>query len=206
MMNDAIASAIALTDSDSYWESRMHLKRLDISAYEVLNKVVGFNKGSKARSLFHMIDLSIDEFPEPIRKTYDRLKSNAHSIIRQYEFNNPERRNAFVHFRWYKKVYLLPAYTQLTTINVPSALYKIIELRKLTTEVVNFINSFSKEYSAINDRKFRDAIKAKFNPLREIAEGCGNEESRSLGLKMIDDFQEKLLNLTLLGPESHHQE
>jgi len=198
MMNDALTAAIALTDSESFWESRMHLKRLDVSAYEALNIIVGFEGANRQYSLFSSIDQAIDDLPESDQFLYAALKEGAATIVKRFGFNNAVRRNAFIHYRWKKKVWLIQTYDNITAISVPDALIKIIELKKLITEIVLFVNSFACALNKNQDRKFKEDIAQKFQSMRDIVNQCTNEEDKELGQKMMDDLQSKFLNSRFL--------
>lgn len=76
MMNDALAAAVALVNSESFWESRMNLKRLDVSAYEALNKVVGFEENRMNECFFHEIDQLIYELPTSLKDQFIILKKD----------------------------------------------------------------------------------------------------------------------------------
>lgn len=198
MMNDALAAAVALVNSESFWESRMNLKRLDVSAYEALDKVIGFKEDSKNKSLFHEIEQLIDELPSSMKGQFVILKKETNALVKQYGLDRVDRRDSFIHYRSSRKVWLAQLYNNLTVISVPVTLYKIIELRKLSTRIVQFINLFSDSISALQDMHFKEQVNQMFLPLRSIVEKTNDENAKNKGLCYLNELQNKLLNLSFI--------
>lgn len=196
MMNDALAAAVACADSVSFWESRINLKRLYVSAYEALDKVVGFSDDSKDKCLFHLVNQIINDLPVSLKEQYKSLKKDTDTIVIKYGFNQMNRRNSFVHYRSKKTIWLVRTYGELMTISIPDALCKVIELKKLSTKILYFINSFSSSFAILQEIKFKENVNQMFQPLRLVVEKCPNKESKEIVLKMLEDFQKNIVNLS----------
>ena len=195
MMNDALAAAVALVNSESFWESRMNLKRLDVSAYEALNKVVGFEENRMNECFFHEIDQLIYELPTSLKDQFIILKKDTDLLVKKYGFDKANQRNSFIHYRSGEKVWLLHSYNNLVAISIPNALYKIIDLRKLSTRIVQFTSLFSDSFGSLQEIKFKENVNQMFKPLRLVIDKSQNEETREKAKKMLDDFQNKILNM-----------
>ena len=192
MTNDAHAAAIALTESSSYWESRMHLKRLDVAIYEGLDKIVGFTEESKKSSLFHLIDETVNDLPTMIQEQYALLKEETESLIQKYDADQTERRCSFVHYRTKKKIWVEQTYDNLLSINVPDSLLKVIELRNLTTKIVRFVTLLTGALSELEERRSLQSRLAKFQQLRDLVGNIKDETARGSALRTIESIQNKI--------------
>ena len=56
------------------------MKRLYVSAYEALDKIVGFTTKSKKDSLSQMIDETLDNLPAMVQEHYALLKKETESM------------------------------------------------------------------------------------------------------------------------------
>lgn len=195
MMNDALAAAVALVNSESFWESRINLKRLDVSAYEALSKIVGFKGNCMNECLFHEIDQLIYGLPTSLKDQFIILKKDTYLLVKKYGFDKANQRNSFIHYRSGEKVWLMQSYNNLVSISIPNALYKIIELRKLSTRIVQFISLFSDSFGSLQEIKFKENVNQMFKPLRLVIDKSQNEETKGKAQKMLDDFQNKILNM-----------
>lgn len=171
MTNDAHAAAIALTDSTSFWESRMHLKRLDVAAYEALDKIVGFTKKSKRESLFKTLDDIVIDLPEMVQKRYSALKEESESLIKKYGLHWSRRRCSFVHYRSKKDLWIVQTYDNLLSISVPDALMKVIGLRNLTTDIISFVTLFIGALSQREEQRSYQRIRDQFQKYIDLL-GC----------------------------------
>lgn len=184
MTNDAHAAAIALTDSTSFWESRMHLKRLDVAAYEALDKIVGFTKGSMSESLFQMLDSIVINMPAIVQVRYSALKEESKSLIKKYGLHWSGRRCSFVHYRSKKRLWLVQTYDNLLSIKVPDFLMKVIGLRNLTTDIIRFITLFAGALNQLERQRSDMRIKAQFQQFRDIVNKIKDESMRDSTLTL----------------------
>ena len=126
------------------------------------------------------------------------LRKESYALVKQYGLDRVDRRDSFIHYRSSRKVWLAQLYNNLTVISVPVTLYKIIELRKLSTRIVQFINLFSDSISALQDMHFKEQVNQMFLPLRSIVEKTNDENAKNKGLCYLNELQNKLLNLSFI--------
>lgn len=195
MTNDAHAAAIALTDSTSFWESRMHLKRLDVAAYEALDKIVGFTKDSKSESLFQMLDSVVIDMPAMVQLRYSALKEESESLIKEYGLHWSGRRCSFVHYRSKKHLWLVQTYDNLLSISVPDYLLKVIGLRNLTTDIIRFITLFAGALNQLEQQRSDLRFKAQFQQFKDMVNKIKNESMRNSALQALDSLEDSVINL-----------
>lgn len=195
MTNDAHAAAIALTDSTSFWESRMHLKRLDVATYEALDKIVGFTEDSKPESLFHMLDSLIIDLPEQVQNQYSVLKEKSESLIKEYGLHWSGRRCSFVHYRSKKHLWLVQTYDNLFSIKVPDYLLKVIGLSNLTTDIIRFITLFAGALNHLEQQRSEMRIKAQFQQFKDMVNKIKDESMRNSALQALDSFEDSIINI-----------
>lgn len=195
MTNDAHAAAIALTDSTSFWESRMHLKRLDVAAYEALDKIVGFTKDSKPTSLFHMLDNLVINLPAKVQNRYTALKEETESLIKEYGFHRSGHRCSFVHYRSKKHLWLEQTYDNLLSINVPDYLLKVIVLRNLTTNIIRFITLFAGALNQLEQQRSDIRIKAQFQQFKDMVNKIKDDSSRKSALQALESLEDRIINI-----------
>lgn len=195
MTNDAHAAAIALTDSTSFWESRMHLKRLDVAAYEALDKIVGFTQDSKQESLFQMVDNIVIDLPTTVQERYATLKEETESMIKKYNLHWSGRRCSYVHYRTKKRLWLVKAYDNMLSINVPESLMKIIEIRNLTTDIVRFVTLFAEAFNQLEQQHSDQRIQAQFQQFKDLVSKIKDDSIRSSALQTLDTMEKNLKDL-----------
>lgn len=195
MTNDAHAAAIALTDSTSFWESRMHLKRLDVAAYEALDKIVGFTKDSKQESLFHMLDSLVIDLPAMVQHRYSALKEESESLIKEYGLHWSGRRCSFVHYRSKKHLWLVQTYDNLLSINVPDYLLKVIGLRNLTTDIIRFITLFAGALNQLEQQQSDIRFEAQFQKFKDTVNKIKDESMRNSALQALDSLEDSIINI-----------
>lgn len=195
MTNDAHAAAIALTDSTSFWESRMHLKRLDVAAYEALDKIVGFTEDSKPESLFRMLGSLVIDLPAQVQNQYSALKEKSESLIKEYGLHWSGRRCSFVHYRSKKHLWLVQTYDNLLSIKVPDYLLKVIGLRNLTTDIIRFITLFAGALNHLEQQRSDMLIKAQFQQFKDMVNKIKDESMRNSALKALDSFEDSIINI-----------
>ena len=201
MTNDAHAAAIALTDSTSFWESRMHLKRLDVAAYEALDKIVGFTKDSKQKSLFHMLDSLVIDLPARVQHRYSALKEESESLIKKYGLHWSGRRCSFVHYRSKKHLWLVQTYDNLHSINVPDYLLKVIGLRNLTTDIIRFITLFAGALNQLEQQQSDFRFKAQFQKFKDMVNKIKDESMRNSALQALDSLEDSIINIRSKTPQ-----
>ena len=195
MTNDAHAAAVALTDSTSFWESRMHLKRLDVAAYEALDKIVGFTKESKKKSLFQMLDDIVNDLPAMVQECYSALKEESESLIKKYGFHWSGRRCSFVHYRSKKHLWLVQTYDNLLSISVPDALLKVIGLRNLTTDIIRFATLFVGALHQLEEQRSDQRMRDQFQKFRDLLGNIKDTNTRNSALQSLESMQKELFNL-----------
>ena len=195
MTNDAHAAAIALTDSTSFWESRMHLKRLDVAAYEALDKIVGFTKDSKQESLFHMLDSLVIDLPARVQHRYSELKEESESLIKEYGLHWSGRRCSFVHYRSKKHLWLVQTYDNLLSINVPDYLLKVIGLRNLTTDIIRVITLFAGALNQLEQQQSDIRFKAQFQKFKDMVNKIKDDSMRNSALQALDSLEDSIINI-----------
>lgn len=195
MTNEAHVAAIALTDSSSFWESRMHLKRLDVASYEALDKIVGFSIKSKRESLFQMLDDTITALPTMVQERYAALKEETESLIKKYNLHHSERRCSFVHYRTKKQLWLAQAYDNLLSISVPEALVKVIEIRNLTTSIIRFMTIFTGACCQLETQQFNQRIRNQFQRIRDYISKIKDADVRNSSLQTLDSMQNEMSDL-----------
>ncbi len=195
MTNDAHAAAIALIDSTSFWESRMHLKRLDVAAYEALDKIVGFTKDSKQESLFQLLDSIVIDLPTEVKERYAALKEETQSLIKKYNLHWSGRRCSYVHYRTKKRLWLVQAYDNMLSINIPEALIKVIVLRNLTTDIIRFITLFAEAFNQLEQQRSDQRIQAQFKQFKDLLNKIKDESLRNSAIQTLDSMQNELTSL-----------
>ena len=199
MTNDAHAASIALTDSTSFWESRMHLKRLDVAAYEALDKIVGFTQESKKESLFQMLDDTIMDLPTMVQERYAALKEETETLIKRYGLHRSGRRCSFVHYRSKKRLWLVQAYDNLLSISVPEALAKVIEIRNLTTSIIRFVTLFAGTFNQLEEQRSNQRIRNQFQQFRDLVCKIKDEDVRNSALQTLDTMEHDVISMRIKG-------
>lgn len=195
MTNDAHAAAIALTDSTSFWESRMHLKRLDVAAYEALDKIVGFTEASKQESLFQMLDSIVIDLPAAVQERYSALKEETKSLIKRYGLQRSRRRCSFVHYRSKKQLWLVQTYDNLLSISALEALAKVIEIRNLTTSIIRFVTLFAGAFNQLEEQRSDQRIRDQFQQFRDLMGKIKDNDARNSALQTLDTMEHDVIIL-----------
>lgn len=173
----------------------MHLKRLDVAAYEALDKIVGFTEDSKPESLFHMLGSLVIDLPEQVQNQYSALKEKSESLIKEYGLHWSGRRCSFVHYRSKKHLWLVQTYDNLLSIKVPDYLLKVIGLRNLTTDIIRFITLFAGALNHLEQQRSDMLIKAQFQQFKDMVNKIKDESMRNSALKALDSFEDSIINI-----------
>ena len=173
----------------------MHLKRLDVAAYEALDKIVGFTKDSKPESLFQMLDSIVIDMPAMVQVRYSALKEASESLIKEYGLHWSGRRCSFVHYRSKKHRWLVQTYDNLLSISVPDYLLKVIGLRNLTTDIIRFIALFTVALNQLEQQRSDMRVKAQFQQFKDMVNKIKDESMRNSALQALDSLEDSVINL-----------
>jgi hypothetical protein len=199
LLNDIVAIIRAACYAESSWESRICLKRIHVSAYEIFDKIFGFNETSKMKSCFHSIEFVVNELND-IEGTpkFKVLQENFEALIRKYDIDNEEARNAFTHFRYAENIYLSTEYEYLNKLTLFVEIFFVIETKRLFDDFLKYIVFLGQKYSIYQEERTKKQISSYFDPIREaiMRSATIDEKEKEIQMQLLEEKFESLYQQT----------
>jgi hypothetical protein len=199
LLNDILAIIRAACYAESSWESRICLKRIHVSAYEIFDKIFGFNETSKMKSCFHSIEFVVNELND-IEGTpkFKVLQENFEALIRKYDIDNEEARNAFTHFRYAENIYLSTEFEYLNKLTLFVEIFFVIETKRLFDNFLKYIVFLGQKYSIYQEERTKKQISSYFDPIREaiMRSATIDEKEKEIQMQLLEEKFESLYQQT----------
>jgi hypothetical protein len=194
LLNDIVAIIRAACYAESSWESRICLKRIHVSAYEIFNKIFGFNESSKMISCFQPVELVVNELNDvEVTAKLEALQKRVETIIRKYDLDNEDERNAFTHFRNAENIYLSTEFEYLNKLTLFDEIYFAIDTKRLFNEFLRYIVYLGQKYTTFQEEKTKKQISSYFDPIKvAIMQSTINDKEKEIQIQLLEDKFENL--------------
>ena len=134
-----------------------------------------------------------------VQERYAALKEDTESLIKRYGLHRSRRRCSFVHYRSKKRLWLVQAYDNLLSINVPEALAKVIGIRNLTTSIIRFVTLFAGTFNQLEEPRSNQRIRDQFQQFRDLVCKIKDENVRNSALQTLDTMEHDVISMRIKG-------